>query len=130
MTERTAAGNPNARLLPDEAKNFLLRRMAYERMTAGDYRAGMASINATCRYDRTLRFGATYRGYEMGFEAVSAGSFGASPAPGPRTLSRPDRRGARGVVFRCDRARLSGMHHCARISEASRCERSIHETSY
>ena len=36
---------------------------AFERMTAGDYRAGMASINAACRYDRTLRFGATYRGY-------------------------------------------------------------------
>jgi len=36
---------------------------AYERMTAGDYRAGMASINAACRYDRTLRFGAAYRGY-------------------------------------------------------------------
>jgi glycosyltransferase involved in cell wall biosynthesis len=36
---------------------------AYERMTAGDYLAGMASINAACRYDWTLRFSKTFRSY-------------------------------------------------------------------
>jgi hypothetical protein len=68
-TARRVAGREIFRWMRDDSIT-----MAYERMTAGDYRAGMASINAACRYDRALRFGATYHDDRtLGFGATYRG---------------------------------------------------------
>lgn len=55
---RQVAGRGIIRQIRDE-----LITTASVLLTAGDYREGMASINSACRYDWTLRFSTTFRGY-------------------------------------------------------------------